>query len=132
MRISGLSNQWKTRDGLFATYAVAHDSNADPICNERSRVIRDLLLYLESLAGPDLWIGTSHRMLNFNLRDTSHELDHLPSFLTVHTYTITDDPPQCGYRIGYSLTGAEWEYTDLTDALDAAALIKRLLRATGG
>lgn len=132
MRISGLSNQWKTRDGLF--YAVAEDPDpaADRLCNERYRVTRELLLHLEQLEGPDIWIGTSHRMLNFNLRDTTHQFDHIPSFLTVVAFDVQRDPPKCGYRVGFSLTGADWEEHDIVDVREAANMILRLLPGAGG
>jgi hypothetical protein len=133
MRISGLSNQWKTRDGLFGMYAVAEDPDpgADPVCNECSRITRELLLRLEQFDGPDIWIGTSHRMLNFNLRDTTHQFDHIPSFLTVVAFDVQRDPPKCGYRVGFSLTGADWEEHDIIDVQEAADMILRLLRDAG-
>jgi hypothetical protein len=129
MRISGLSNQWKTRDGLFGEFA--DEPEFDPVCNERSRVIRELLLHLESRDGPDLWIGTSHRLLNFNLRDTTYQFDRIPTFVTVESFDITRDPPTCGYRVGFSITGDQWEHHDIIDVEEAASMILRLIPGAG-
>lgn len=125
MRIIGLSNQWKTRDGLFAT--IAHDPSAPTICNEQTRVIRELFWYLETLEGPDLWIGSSHRLFNFNLRDCENPLDRIPSLVTVQAYKISEQSPRCGYQVGFSLTGADWEYHFIDDVEEAGHMIRRLM-----
>ena len=132
MNVRGLSNQWKTRDGLFDSFACHLSAHSSPILHERCGAVHRLLESLESIDGPDLWVGTSHSLMHFVLRDTTHQFDDAPTFVHAETYDITDDPPQCGYRVGFSLTGADWEYTDLTDSLEAARLIDRLLRSTGG
>lgn len=130
LRISSLSNQWQTRDGLFG--AFADEPEGAPVCNERSRVIRELLLHMERRDGPDLWIGTSHGQLNFNLRDTTHQFDDIPPFITVEAFDIASDPPACGYRIGFSLTGGNWEHHDVIDVKEAAIMILRLIPGAVG
>ena len=132
MNVSGLSNQWKTRDGLFDSFVAHLSAHSSPILHERTAAAWRLLESLESLDGSDVWVGTSHNQMNFQPRDTTHEFDRMPTFVTAETFDISDDPPQCGYRIGFSLTGDDWEHNDFTDALEAAKLIERLLRSTGG
>ncbi|MEM6689903.1 MAG: hypothetical protein AAF664_10775 [Planctomycetota bacterium] len=129
MKISGLSNQWKTRDGLFGSFIDGLCDRSDPILHQRCLAIRRLLESLESIDGPDIWVGTSHQLMHFVLRDATHPFDQVSSFVHAHTYDISADPPECGYRIGFSLTGAEWEYTICTDPIDAAKLIERLIRS---
>ena len=131
MKVSGLTNQWKTREGLFDSFVMGLSAHSDPILHERCGAVHRLLESLESIDGPDLWVGTSHSLMHFVLRDTSHQFDHIPTFVHAYTYDVSDDPPKCGYRVGFSLTGGDWEYTDLNDPLEAAKLIERLLRSTG-
>ncbi len=126
MKISGLSNQWKTRDELFEAFSI--DAEGDPLCNERSRVIREFLLHLETLDGPELWIGTSHHYLNFCRRDVEHQFDYIPTFVSLEAYDIQREPSVCGYRIGFSLTGAQWEYIDIKKMSEAGELIGWLMR----
>lgn len=125
MRISGLLSQWKTRDGLFAF--IADKPTTYPIYNEELRVIRELFWYLETLEGPDLWIGSSHRLFNFNLRDCENPLDRIPSLVTVEAYKISEQPPRCGYQVGFSLTGADWEYHFIDNVEEAGHMIRRLM-----
>ena len=132
MKVSGLSNQWKTRDGLFDSFVAHLSAHSSAILHERTAAVWRLLESLESIEGPVVWVGTSHNLMHFVLRDTTHEFDHIPTFVNAETFDVSDDPPQCGYRVGFSLTGDGWEYTDFTDALDAAKKIERLLRSTGG
>jgi hypothetical protein len=123
MRISGLSNQWETKDGLLESLAPA---DADPVFHERSRVIRELFSQLETSEGPDLWIGTSHRLMHIVRRDTTHQFDRIPTFLTVEAVIICRSPALFAFRIGFSLTGATWEYQDVTQPKDACRIIARL------
>ena len=129
MQISGLSNQWQTRDGLLDSFVRDLSAHSDAIMHEHCGAIQTLILHLETLDGPDVWIGTSHRQLNFLLCDAR---ESMPPFLTVESFDIQLDPPQCGYRIGFSLTGADTEYHDIPNVADAGAMIQRLLRGAGG
>ena len=131
MKVSGLSNQWKTRDGLFDSFAAGLNEESDPMLLERCRAVHQLLETLESIDGPDLWVGTSHSLMHFLLQDAKHQFDEVRCFVQVYAYEMSDDPPQCAYRIGFSMNGADWDDTDLSDPLEAAQLIKRLLGFAG-
>ncbi|TWT50658.1 hypothetical protein Pla22_34010 [Rubripirellula amarantea] len=84
MKISGLANQWKTRDGLFANFDTEPYVNADGRLDIRGPMIKDLLTTLESRNGRDVYVGTSHSLLNFNTRDVSCDSDRVPSFARVY------------------------------------------------
>ena len=86
---------------------------------------------LQSLDGPDLWIGSSHARLNFNLRDTEYEFERIPSFVTVDAFDIQREPPECGLRVRYSLTGDDWEDHDVRDVSEAARMILRFIQRPG-
>ena len=132
MNVSGLSNQWKTRDGLFDSFVAHLSAHSAPILHERTAAVWRLLESLESIDGPGVWVGTSHNLMHFVTRDTTHEFDRVPTFVNAETFDVSDAPPQCGYRVGFSLSGYGWDYAEVTDALEAARLIERLLRSTGG
>jgi hypothetical protein len=138
MKISGLSNQWKTRDGLFdgvmsnlITVTDEKWRKQDELHNERVRTIQRLFLQLESLEGPDVWIGSSHDNYNINLRDTIRPQDWVRPVVYVEAYDIMRDPPRCGYRFRFNLIGdhnhsMEHEVADLDEA---CAIIVRLLES---
>lgn len=114
MKISGLSNQWKTRDGLFdgvmsnlITVTDEKWRKQYELLNERVRTIQRLFLRLEALDGPDVWIGSSHLNYNIYLRDTTHATDCVRPVVYVEAYEITRDPPRCGYRFRFNLIGSE-------------------------
>ena len=71
MNVSGLSNQWKTRDGLFDSFVAHLSAHSSPILHERTAAAWRLLESLESLDGSDVWVGTSHNQMNFLSRDTT-------------------------------------------------------------
>ena len=94
MRITGLSNQWGERllEGLI------HDEAGDrrfEICKERTLT---LLQHLTTIDGPDLWVGTSHSLLNFCARDTNDPFDRIPPLAYLESlpshYRISYDIPR--------------------------------------
>jgi hypothetical protein len=138
MKISGLSIQAKTRDGLFEyvqrelrTPSEEKWRELDERHNQRVYAMLHLLHKLETLEGPDIWVGTSWGLYNFNLRDVTSPLKRVPEVLTVETYEISRDPPRCGYRLDFNLTGLDehrrkHEFADLDEACD---VIVRLLKS---
>ncbi len=78
---------------------------------------------------PDLYIGTSHSQLNFNIRDVNDESDRIPSFATAH---IADDPAideHWIYRVSYRRIDGQrptnnWIESDCDSARSAADLIR--------
>lgn len=76
MRLSGLSNQHKTLKGLLEWFPENHERNCEQFTvPTMGRLLRYLLL----VDGPDLWVGSSMSLLNFNARDTMHQSDDVPS-----------------------------------------------------
>ena len=88
MKVSGLSNQWQSRDGLVLRFAQIDPETEFSNLPEWGKMFLLLLEELESLDGPDLFIGTSLGEMNFNLRDTIRQSDRVPSFALVQ---IVDD-----------------------------------------
>jgi hypothetical protein len=138
MRISGLSNQWKTRDGLLdgvksnlIPVVEGKWRKQDELHNERVHTIMRLLLQLESIEGPDIWIGSSLLSYNINLRDTTHAHDWVTPVVYVEAYVINPDPPRCGYRFRFNLTGSTKHFMEheAADLDEACAVIVRLLKS---
>ena len=69
MKISGLANQWMTRDGLFASFYSEPYTDPSGRLDVRDQMVLELLSHMESLDGNDIYVGTSHSLLNFNTRD---------------------------------------------------------------
>lgn len=90
MKITGLTRQWGDR--LFSSFDP--DPDSDIRFQLRDRSIQHLLIFLSTIEGPDLWVGTSHSLLNFCARDTTHEWDDVPSLAYVEAYAS-------GYSIRY-------------------------------
>lgn len=92
MRITGLSNQWGDR--LFDQFVP--NLKSDIRCQIRDEAIQKLLRYLATIDGPDLWVGTSHSLLNFCARDARYKFDDVPPLAYL-------EPPLSGYRIAYPM-----------------------------
>ncbi|MDB4778357.1 hypothetical protein OAG68_02760 [bacterium] len=128
LRISGLSNQWKSRDGLFRRFAHIDPDFAIVSLPSWAQKFCMLVHELESLTGPDLFIGSSLACMNFNTRDTKSRDDNVPSFAYVE---ILEDKSSgemyyqiakrqiCGVR-----PTTDWK-NEITDKPDVAA---RLIR----
>lgn len=121
MRISGLSNQWQTRDGLFASFV---DPNGT---SEKARMMHELLLRLELCEGPDIWAGTSHNQVNLVYRDCPGSADRVPPFATMEVVRA-GKPLALGYRIGFRVVEGkrptdQWTTIDTVKLDEAVALV---------
>jgi hypothetical protein len=138
MKISGLTIQGKTRDGLFEyvqrelrTPSEEKWRELDERHNARVRAMLNLLFKLETLDGPDVWIGTSWGSFNFNLRDvTSHQV-RVRAVVHVDVFEISREPLSFGYRFYFDLTGCHQHDMnhEVRDLDEACAIIVRLLKS---
>ena len=80
MKITGIKHQWG--DQLLKRWGPDPDSYN--VYREYDFPNYQLLTYLETIEGPDLWVGTSHSMMNFNARDAEDPSDHVPSLAWIH------------------------------------------------
>lgn len=130
MRISGLSNQWETRDGLFDDFAaLPSEGLLEGIPCQYSK-IRELFDSLERIEGPDVYIGTSLSAMNFSNRDVVHQNDRTQPFAFVHVVGKTQDD-LCYRTETRRLDGnrptTEWITQDIKDADQTATLILEAL-----
>ena len=131
MEISGLSNQWQSRERLFSDFARIDPGTKVSELPEWAIKFSDLIHALEDMPGPDLFIGSSVSWMNFNNRDVRHPKDHVPSFAFLE---IVDDNAGSGmtYRITTrEIVGnrptAEWVTQYTPDSEIAAAKILSLI-----
>ena len=112
MTLSGVTWQWRSRDGLFAALA------------ERQAALR-LLEILESVDGPDLWVETTDRKLHFHATDVAHgPVDAVP---LAYVHFDTD-----GYRVEYPCPAEFRLWSDamiVTEVMEVERAAKRLLVA---
>lgn len=123
MRINGLSCQWQTRDRLLEFLEEC----------SRGEGMRRLLLYLESLEGPDLWAGTSHSTLNLNTRDVVRASDRVPPFIYIASLNEADVQTLDRYRLEYrEVIGIrptnKWLQREVDGVATAATLILEALQ----
>jgi len=125
MQLHGLSDQWGTRDELFAFFASTGfiDSRT-----QRCDLALELLTHLESLEGPDIYVGTSHFDLLFSVRDTYSESDVVSIFATSTVVRSEQDAMERICRVGFRrIDGVrptrEWMKLDCHSAQDAALRI---------
>ncbi len=127
-RISGLSNQWRTREGLLESFALGLDANSDTTSVEACRMMQRFLLHLESFDSPGLWAGTSHSHVNLVVRDVVNKFDRVPPVATIGVIVKDSDPPGCVYPIGRRLVVGkrptnEWGCVDTADLDSATRLV---------
>ncbi len=80
LKISGLSNQWQSRDGLLRRFAQIDPDAETSTLPEWAQKFFSLIHELERMEGPDIFIGSSLSCMNFNNRDTTSQHDRVPSF----------------------------------------------------
>jgi hypothetical protein len=120
----GLSNQWKTRDGLLDRFVG--DSTDEKYC-----LIRRLLELLDAHAKPMIYVGTSHSLMNFSNRDVVRADDRTEPFAYVDVVRLPPPATGCFYRVetrrlqGLRPT-SEWLQQDLTTA---EAVVELLIEA---
>lgn len=98
MRVTGLKHQWG--DQLFVQFEP--DPEAPEHCQKRDLAIQTLLTYLKTVDGPDLWVGTSHSLLNFCARDTRDRDDCVPPLAFVNVVEV-NNRDLAYYKIEYPL-----------------------------
>ncbi len=111
MPIRGLSNQWKTREGLLEKFAP--DGASGKWC-----AIRELLESLDARSLPVIYVGTSHSQMNFSNRDVVCDTDRTQPFAYVDV--IESNPLRTAgcYRVstrkidGHRPT-TQWQHLDL-------------------
>ncbi len=134
MEIQGLSNQWKTWERLFESYAVG--DNADEFIRGKYGGMQRLLLHLRSIDGPPLWAGTSHSQLNFVARDVTSQFERIPSLVTIDA-SWCDNELQCSFKIGYPLPPEfrawddAWTHGYANDLESATSMIFAAIAASG-
>ncbi|WP_425396902.1 hypothetical protein [Aeoliella sp.] len=123
MEISGLSNQWETRHGLFDSFGSS----------SRGVAMRYLLLRLEAMDGPSVWGGTSHSTLNLVTRDVANYYDRIPSFVYIDAVESKSSPRKVLYRVKFRrVVGIrptnQWVSCDVLDVDIAVSLILEALK----
>lgn len=82
MRLCGLSNQSKSLAGLLARFPETHELDREEfLLPTNGRLLR----YLLTVDGPDLWVGSSLSLLNFNARDTTCDFEFIPPLVFAET-----------------------------------------------
>ncbi len=75
MKLSGLSNQHVTLEGLLERFPETHERDGvNLLVPTNGRLLRQLL----TMEGPDLWVGSSMSLMNFVARNTTHDDDWIP------------------------------------------------------
>ncbi|MEQ8852526.1 hypothetical protein [Gimesia sp.] len=119
MKISGLSIGWGDRlwDQLEPDLEALQEDQ------ERSRGCLQFLRYLESIEGPDLWVGTSHSTLVFFLSDIQEDHIEVPYVACVD---ISAGTPPALYMISYPLPREirPWMKRDPTEIPDLEEIKK--------
>lgn len=96
MKITGLTHHWGDR--LWEQFEPGPQQSER--CQRQNRGILKLLRYLETLDGPDFWIGdTTFGILDFCARDSQDEWDRVPVLASVETFG--SEP--FAYRVEYPL-----------------------------
>lgn len=128
VKISGLSNQWKSRDGLFRRFAQIDPDSELSTLPEWTQKFTSLIHALEGTEGPDIFIGSSLSCMNFNNRDAKSQNDNVPSFAYLE---ILDDKTTGKYyyriekrRIANGRPTDEW----LVETTEDPALVARHIR----
>lgn len=128
MKISGLANQWMTRDGLFASFDSEPYTDRNGRLDIRDQMVLKLLAHLESLDGNDIYVGTSHSLLNFNTRDVVRPSDRVPPFAFMHVAWGSPKHDCWVYRVSSRRLDrgrptSDWYDVDCTSVAEAANLI---------
>ena len=92
MPIRGLSNQWKTREGLLEKFA------SDGASMEW-RKVRELLESLDARSSPVIYVGTSHGQMNFCNRDVVGDHDLVQPFALVDVVRSNAFPTTYCFRV---------------------------------
>ena len=96
MKITGLTHHWGDR--IWEQFEC--DPDDSELRQHKHRGTLKLLRYLETLEGPDLWIGdTTFGILDFCGRDSEDMLDRVPVLATVEAI----DREPYSYRVNYPL-----------------------------
>jgi hypothetical protein len=83
MPIQGLSNQWKTYEGLIHLFAEIRGEDTQCPAEQQNRMIRHFLETLHAKPGPTIYVGTSHSLMNFSTRDVNSIHDRTQPFAYV-------------------------------------------------
>lgn len=126
MRLSGLSNQWKTIDVVRSQF-TCDQTDDDPALDLHNQMIHDLLDFLLDQDGPCLYIGTSLSQLNFNTRDAYRQFDSVPSFATVHIRKRNRCDETLVYSVGYRLIHRRRPTSHWTQSLTSEVQVAGML-----
>ena len=81
MPLTGLSNQWKSYDGLVDGFASGFRNSPDE--DEKYRLITQLFENLNIAAESLIYVGTAHSLMNFSTRDAVSIKDRTQPFAYV-------------------------------------------------
>lgn len=115
MKITGIKHQWGDR--LLERWGPNPDSYN--VYREYDFPNYKLLTYLETIEGPDLWVGTSHSMMNFNARDAEDPSDHVPSLAWIHAsrdpgWYLLEYPMPQEFCPWFNLKQGQQDYSEAT------------------
>ena len=127
MPISGLSNQWKSFDGLLNRFATVPGQPPDNPYPKYQRITQ-LLVALNKATEYWIYVGTSHSQMNFVTRNSLTDADRTQPFAYVDVATDSSDSRKLVFRVRtrkmYGLRPTtQWETAIKSDVDDVVRII---------